>query len=109
MEQLEGFKKSDKENFIYRLKKNLYGLKQVPSQWYMKFNSFIIDHKYHRTTSDHCVYVKSFPDGDFIILLLYIDDMLIVGRDTIKFDWLKKKLNKSFAMKDLDPARQYWG
>ena len=30
---------------------------------------------------DHCVYVRKFPSGKFVILLLYVDDMLIVGQD----------------------------
>lgn len=108
-EQPEEFKESGKENPVCRLKKNLYGLKQAPKQWYKKFDSFMIDYKYHRTTSDHCVYVKNFSDGDFVILLLYVDDMLIVDRDTIKIDRLKKELSKSFAMKDLGPTRQILG
>ena len=31
------------------------------------------------TTADYCVYFKQFPSEKFIILLLYVDDMLIVG------------------------------
>ena len=38
------------------------------------------NHKYHKITSDHCVYVKKFLDGNFVILLLYVDGMFIVGR-----------------------------
>ena len=41
------------------------------------------------------MFVKKFSDGKFIILLLYMDDMLIVGRDTGKIDKLKKELSKS--------------
>ncbi|KAL6327476.1 hypothetical protein AAG906_020072 [Vitis piasezkii] len=44
---------------------------------------------------------EKFSDGEFIILLLYVDDMLIVGRDTGKIDKLKMELSKSFEMKDL--------
>ncbi|KAL6327382.1 hypothetical protein AAG906_019072 [Vitis piasezkii] len=48
-------------------------------------------------------------DGNFIILLLYVDDMLIVGQDTSKISKLKSELSKSFAMKDLGPAKQILG
>ena len=58
------------------------------------------DHEYHMTTFDHCVYVKKFSDSDFIILSLYVDDMLIVGHDTLKIDKLKR---------DLGPSRQILG
>lgn len=40
MEQLEGFVKKGKEKLACRLKKILYGLKQVPCQIYHKFDSF---------------------------------------------------------------------
>lgn len=81
MEQLEGFEVKGKKHLVYKLNKSLYGLKQALRLWYKKFDSFMMDHGCKRTTSDHSVFTKYFPDGDFIILLLYIDDMLIVGQD----------------------------
>ncbi|PKI64685.1 hypothetical protein CRG98_014901 [Punica granatum] len=109
MELPEGFRVKGKEHLVCRLRKSLYGLKQAPRQWYKKFDSFMLSHDYTRTTSDHCVFVKQFSDGDFIILLLYVDDMLLVSHDMSKIAELKKELSKSFAMKDLGPAKQILG
>lgn len=109
MEQPERFTIKGKKHSMCQLKKNLYRLKQAPRQWYKKFDSFMVEHGYDKTTFDHCVFVKKFSDGGFIILLLYMDDMLIVGRDTNKIDKLKKELSKSFEMKDLGPASQILG
>ena len=92
-----------------RLKKSLYGLKQALRQWYKKFDSFMVEHGYDRTASDNCVFVKKFSDGEVIIFLLYVDNMLIVGRDTSKIDKLKKELSKSFEMKDLGSTSQILG
>ena len=39
------------------------------------------DHGFGKTQADHCVFVKKYDGGDFLILLLYVDDMLIVGQD----------------------------
>ncbi|KAJ8466528.1 hypothetical protein OPV22_029080 [Ensete ventricosum] len=108
MEQPEGFKVKGKENLVCKLKKSLYGLKQALRQWYKKFISFMIENKYKRTASDHCVYIKRFGE-DFIILLLYVDDMLILGKDMSMIDRLKKDLSESFAMKDMGPAKQILG
>ena len=94
IEQPEGFTIKSKEHLVCRLKKSLYGLKQALRQWYKKFDSFMVEHGYDRTASDHCVFVKKFSDGEFIILLLYVDNMLIVGRDTGKIDKLKKKVEQ---------------
>ena len=101
MEQLEGFIIKGKEHLVCQLKKSLYDLKQASRQWYKNFDSFMVEHRYDKTISNHCVFVKKFSNGEFIILLLYVDDMLIVGCDTGKIDKLKKELNKSFEMKEL--------
>ena len=69
----------------------------------------MIGHGYKRTNADHCVYVKRFGNGDFIILLLYVDDMLLVGKDMDKLDKLKKDLSQSFDMKGLGPSNKILG
>ena len=69
----------------------------------------MLDLRYNRTNSDHCVFFKKFSHGDLIILHLYVNDMLIVGQDTNKIEKLKRDLSKSFAMKDLGPAKQILG
>ena len=109
MEQPEGFKEKGKEDYVCKLKKSLYGLKQAPRQWYKKFEFVMGEQGYKKTTSDHCVFVQKFSDDDFIILLLYVDDMLIIGHNISRINSLKKQLSKSFAMKDLGPAGQILG
>ena len=44
------------------------------------------------------MYVRKFPNGKFVILLLYVDDMLIVGQNAGVIGNLKKDLFKSFDM-----------
>ncbi|WVZ24581.1 hypothetical protein V8G54_003125 [Vigna mungo] len=109
MKQLEGFEEPGKEHLVCRLKKSLYGLKQAPRQWYKKFDSFMIQHNFKKTFADHCVCVKHYENGEFIILLLYVDDMLIVGKNKIKITALKNALSKSFAMKDLGAVKKILG
>ena len=109
MQQPEGFEVKGKEHLVCKLKKSLYELKQVPRQWYKKFDSFMMSHGYIKTSSDHCVLTRKFSNDDFIILLLYVDDMLIIGHDSSKIDRLKRELSKSFAMKDLGSAKQILG
>ena len=64
---------------------------------------------YDRCHSDHCVYFKRLDNGRYIILLLYVDDMLVVGSNMQDINVLKRKLAKSFAMKDLGAAKQILG
>ena len=67
------------------------------------------EHDFKKTLTDHCVLVKKYASDDFIILLLYIDDMLTIGHDLKKIVALKKALSKSFVMKDLGSAKQSLG
>jgi len=66
----------------------------------------MMDHGYDKTFSDHCVFVKKFPNEKYIILLLYVDDMLNVCHDKNDIQSLKRELSKFFAMKDLGLANQ---
>ena len=59
--------------------------------------------------AEHYVFVKKHDGGDFLILLLYMDEMLIVGQDPRKIRLLKKALRRSFVMKDMGPAKQIQG
>ena len=53
--------------------------------------------------------MKNYKNGDSIILLLYVDDILIARKNKMKIDALKKVLNKSFAMNDLGPLKKILG
>ena len=69
MAQPQGFEVKGKVNLVCRLKKSLYGLKQAPRQWYMKFDSFMHEHRYSRCHLDHCIYFKRLDDDIYIIFM----------------------------------------
>ena len=63
---------------------------------------------FKRCEADQCCYVK-FPDNSYIILLLYMDDLLIAESSIEEINNLKKQLSKQFAMKNLGAAKQILG
>ena len=103
MRQPEGFEAKGKENLVCKLKKSLYGLKQSPRMWYQKFDTYMLQLDFVRSNSDHCVYVKRAGD-QFVILTLYVDDMLLIGNNMKMVKSVKNLLAKKFDMKDLRPA-----
>ncbi|KAH9685421.1 Integrase catalytic domain-containing protein [Citrus sinensis] len=109
MLQQKSFAETCKENLVCKLNKSPYGLKQAPRCWYKRFNSFIMSLEYNKLSSDHCAYYKRFEDNDFIILLLYVDDMLIAGPNKDRVQELKAQLAREFKMKDLGPANKILG
>ena len=108
MTQPEGFEVSGKENLVCKLHKSLYGLKQAPRQWYKKFNEFMSNSGFKRCDMDHYCYVKKYTNS-YVILVVYVDDMLIAGSSMAEINRLKQQLLKNFEMKDLAPAKQILG
>ena len=60
-----------------KLRMSIYGLKQSFRQWYLKFDEVVTSFDFKENTSDQCIYLKM-NGSKFIILVLYIDDILLV-------------------------------
>ncbi|CAL1353780.1 unnamed protein product [Linum trigynum] len=105
----EGFEVPGKEDYVCKLKKSLYGLKQSPRQWYKRFDSYMLELGYSRSPYDCCVYHNKVEDGSMIYLVLYVDDMLIAARSKSDIQKLKGLLSAEFEMKDLGAAQKILG
>jgi len=55
------------------------------------------------------VYFKGLQNGEYIYLLLYVDDILIASKDKKHVCELKVLLNSEFEMKDLGDAKKILG
>eukprot|EP01018_Ginkgo_biloba_P037661 Gb_24335 [translate_table: standard] len=102
MSHPEGFEVKGNENLVCRLKKSLYGLKQSPRMWYQKFHTHMLGLGFIRIT-DHGIYFKQVRDH-FVILLLYVDDILLIGNNKEMIKAVKSQLSSQFEMKDLGAA-----
>ena len=91
MDQLLGFKLKGQERKVYKLKRSIYGLKQASRQWNLKFHQAILEDGFTMMEEDHCVYIRR-SDNHFIILSLYVNDILIAGNDKKLIDVTKKWL-----------------
>ena len=100
MEQLEGFIVPGQEKKVCRLVKSLYGLKQAPMQWHEKFDSVMMINGFKINECDKCVYVKN-TEREFVIICLYIDDILIMGSNNEIIKTTKEMFNNEFDMKDI--------
>ena len=100
MEQLEGIIVPGQEKKVCRLVKSLYGLKQAPVQWHEKIDSVMMTNGFKINECDKCVYVKNTKHG-FVIICLYVDDILIMGSNNEVIKTTKEMFNNKFDMKDL--------
>ncbi|KAE8689292.1 putative Retrotransposon protein, Ty3-gypsy subclass [Hibiscus syriacus] len=109
MLQPEGFEEKEKKNLDCRLNKSLYILNQASRCWYKRFDSFIMCLGYNRLNADACAYFKRSGDNDFVILMLYVDDMLVAGPNKDHIEELKAQLAREFEIKDLGSADKILG
>ncbi|GKC83838.1 retrovirus-related pol polyprotein from transposon TNT 1-94 [Tanacetum coccineum] len=65
--QPEGFIDPEFPDHVYRLKKPLYGLKQVPRAWYDKLSSFLIEHGFTKGIIDPTLFIRC-HEGDILLV-----------------------------------------
>src|SRR5579859_1093017 len=107
MEQPEGFKVGAKEDdLVCRLRKSLYGLKQAPRVWNRKIRDFLKSIGFDQSYSDPCVYINKTTG---IIIAMWVDDLIIFGKDMASINDLKVQLNEEYEMKDLGELKYFLG
>ena len=103
MVQPKGLPSQEEGQFVCKLKKSIYGLKQASRQWYLKFHHVVTSYGFEVSKVEDCVYRK-FSGSGFVFLVLYVDDILLAGNDMRLLQDTKKFLSKNFEMKDLGEA-----
>nr|GEW61249.1 hypothetical protein [Tanacetum cinerariifolium] len=103
MEQPEGFVNPKYPNRVCKLKRFIYRLKQASRQWNKRFDDEIKKFGFIQNRDEPCVYLKA-SGSNIIFLILYVDDILIMGNSIPMLQSVKTYLGKCFAMKDLGEA-----
>lgn len=88
---------------VLKLKKALYGLKESPKCWNKTFNEFCTSIGMRRSEYDNCLYI-----GEDLWLLLFVDDILLIGNQE-KINQTTMKLNKRFNAKNLGIIKCFLG
>jgi len=66
------------ESHVCKLKKALCGLKHAPRAWYSRIDGYLLILGFTKSDEDPNLYYKVF-DGDLLILVLYVDDLFLMG------------------------------
>ncbi|MCO5607903.1 hypothetical protein L7F22_062105 [Adiantum nelumboides] len=104
VEQPPGYEDGKHPHYVWRLCKTLYGLKQAPRAWHDKIIEYLLRIGFCMSHVDHSLYVRH-SDARFVLITIYVDDLIIVGDSETKIDPVKGLLKKEFEMKDLGELR----
>nr|GEU46405.1 retrotransposon protein, putative, Ty1-copia subclass [Tanacetum cinerariifolium] len=108
MKKPEGFVNPKYPNRVCMLKRSIYGLKQASRQWNKRFDDEIKKFGFTQNRHEPCVYLKA-SESNIIFLILYVDDILIMGNNIPMLQSVKTYLGKCFDMKDLGEAAYILG
>ena len=96
------------EVIVYKLQRSLYGLAQSPVLWYRTIDGVLVVIGFRPTQWDPCVYTHS-SGVTLVILMLYVDDILITGKDPTLVEQKKKELKERFEMTDMGEVSRIRG
>ena len=108
MEQLEGFVDPNHPNKVCLLLKAIHGLKQASCAWNTQFHGVLLDLGFTCTRSDAEVYHHA-DDGGTVIIILYIDNITILGDTLAGITQIKSTLAQKYEMTDLGKIASYLG
>ena len=103
MKQPEGFVDPDQPEMVCKLHKSIYGLKQAARCWNKTIDSFLKESGYSQSDADPCIYYKCVNKRGkqcFIIMALYVDDLIISSNDSELLIAEKQTLSSRFQMED---------
>lgn len=108
MTQPEGFGNPKDAGKVCKLRRSIYGLKQASRRCNIQFDEIVKGFGFIQNVDEPCVY-KKFSGSHVAFLVLYVDDMLIIGNDIPSIQAVKTWLGQSFSMKDLGEATYILG
>ncbi|GJS00125.1 retrotransposon protein, putative, ty1-copia subclass [Tanacetum coccineum] len=93
---------------VSKLQRSIYGLNQASKSRNKRFDEEIKTYGFTQNPDESCVYKRA--SGSIIVfLILYVDDILLMGNNISMLQDVKSWLGKCFAMKDLGEAAYILG
>ncbi|CAI7870020.1 unnamed protein product [Closterium sp. NIES-53] len=104
MAQREGF--DDGSGRVWKLKKALYGIKQVPREWYLKLHEVLEEIGFTPSSADHSLFMLG-KGEQRSFMVVYVDDILIFSPSSDLVKEVMLKLQDKFKCKALGDVRFY--
>ena len=92
--------------FVLKLKKSLYGLRQAPRQWNQLLHDFLVNNlQMQQSQGDKCLY---FIPGKLWVGV-WVDDFVLLGADMDVMNQFKHQISEKFKMRDMGELKHFLG
>lgn len=109
VEQPKGYELEDAESKVYKLRKALYGLKQAPRAWFSRIDAYFQEMGFEKDASEQTLFTKVNKQGSYLIISLYVDDLIYTGNDEVMMKEFKESMMKEFEMSDMGKMKYFLG
>ena len=108
MVQPRGFEDTSNSKKVCKLQRAIYGLKQASRSWNKRFDEEVKSLGFIQSMEEPCVY-KKVSGSKVQFLVLYVDDILLMGNEISLMEQTKNSLKTIFSMKDMGDAKYILG
>ena len=108
VQQPPGFEDPNFPDFVYRLLKTLYGLKQTPRAWYETVSQFLNGNQFIRGTIDKTHFHRNF-NGSSIFVQIYVDDNIFGSTDEKICSRFAKLMQSKYEMSMMGEITYFLG
>ncbi|CAI7931429.1 unnamed protein product [Closterium sp. NIES-54] len=95
-------------NQVCQLQKSLYRIKQAPRLWQQYLHARLTRIGFKQLPHDQGMYRLS-KDDDYILLIVYVDDLLYIGSTDSVTTWFEGELEKDLTLTVSSTVTQYLG
>jgi hypothetical protein len=81
---------------VVRLDKAIYGLTQLAKLWYKELLGSMLNSGFKKCPSDECVFMKKMSSGKYVVILLYVNDVLVMSELPSDNQWVKNLLEEKY-------------
>ena len=108
MEQPSGFESPDKSDWVMRLMKSIYGMKQASRIWNQTFHSTVAQWGFERMECEWCVYRRQSPTST-IIFAVHVNDIISIASTPAENERFKEFLKSKWDISSLRPIKYALG
>ncbi|CAI7884368.1 unnamed protein product [Closterium sp. NIES-54] len=95
-------------NQVCQLQKSLYGIKQAPRLWQQYLHARLTRIGFKQLPHDQGMY-RVTKDDDYILLIVYVDDLLYIGSTDNITAWFEGELQRDLMLTVSSTVTQYLG